>query len=274
MKEELARARKRRSPLVAFTCYTLETATGILEAAEDAGTPALLLVSDATLRRPSGTQLLAALVAVTRQSRVSAGVQLDHCPDLDRLRIALDLGATAIMADGSRLDDEANARFVRQAVRAAEPYGAAVEAELGRIEGHEDIDIAAAASAGYTDPAEAERFVERTGADCLAVSIGNVHGTYQHPPQLDWPRLSAIVDRVPAAIALHGTSGLPAEQVSYAQQLGVVKFNLNTELRRAYLTELRNFLTQEPDSTDMLALTDRLRQSAHDIARAFPRVRD
>ncbi|MBK1783608.1 class II fructose-bisphosphate aldolase [Prauserella cavernicola] len=270
MRNQLAEARRERRPLGAFTCYTLDTAAGVLDAAESAGAPVVLLVSDAALRAPAGPRLLTALVAMAQRAAVPAWVQLDHCPDLERIRQALDLGAGGVMADGSRLDDAANLEFTREAVALATPYGAAVEAELGRIEGDEDIDVAAAAGA-FTDPAAAEDFVRRTGVDCLAVAIGNVHGSYRHEPRLDWQRLADIADRLPVAVSLHGTSGLPADQLRRAHELGAVKFNVNTELRRAHVGELRRALDEAPASTDVLALTERLRATAAETTGRFLR---
>ncbi len=156
---------------------------------------------------------------------------------------------------------------MRAAVVAAERTGAAVEAELGCVEGDEDLDVAAAAGA-LTDPTEAVRFVERTGVDCLAVAVGNVHGSYRQEPRLDWDRLAELVDRVPVAVALHGTSGLPAEQVRRARELGVAKFNVNTELRRRHMADLRTSLERDPSTTDLLGLTATLRQGAFETARA------
>jgi tagatose 1,6-diphosphate aldolase GatY/KbaY len=111
------------------------------------------------------------------------------------MRTALEAGAGAVMADGSALPDADNAALVRSAVELAAAYGAGVEAELGRIEGDEDVTTAVAAGA-LTDPEQATPFVAVTGAACLAVSIGNVHGAYRAPPDLDWERLATLRQRV------------------------------------------------------------------------------
>src|SRR5207244_4853159 len=120
---------------------------------------------------------------------------------LDPIRSAFELGAGAAMADGSHLELDANVELVRAAASAGE-----VEAELGGIAGDEDVARAVAAGA-LTDPDQAAAFAERSGAACLAVSIGNVHGTYSEPPALDWERLAAIRPRVELPLSLHGASG-------------------------------------------------------------------
>ena len=113
-----------------------------------------------------------------------------------------------------------------------------VEAELGALSGDEDAsgDVEAG---DMTDPAQAAAFVERTGVDALAVAIGNVHGFTPEPVRLDLERLAEIAAATPVPLVLHGASGLPAEDLLGAVELGVVKVNVNAELRRAYIEALR-----------------------------------
>jgi fructose/tagatose bisphosphate aldolase len=138
------------------------------------------------------------------------------------------------MADGSALPYEQNAEFVARAVALGLEHGASVEAELGGISGDEDVAVAVTAGA-LTDPSQAVEFIEQTGAACLAVSIGNVHGTYRDPPRLEWERLDAIRAGVAAPLSLHGASGIPDAMIQRAIAAGVAKINVNTELRDAYL---------------------------------------
>ena len=218
----------------AFTCYDLETATAALHAAAAAGAGVILLIGARSFTGAGGDLLLAALVAAARRGQAAASVQLDHCDDLAVIEAALEGGAGAVMADGSALAYEQNVQFVASAVELARAHGASVEAELGGIAGDEDVAEAVAAGA-LTDPAEALDFVGRTAADCLAVSIGNVHGSYREPPRLDWARLDAIRARLGTPLSLHGASGIPDELIRRAIAAGIAKVNVNTELRQAYL---------------------------------------
>ena len=218
----------------AFTCYDLETATAALHAAAAAGAGVILLIGARSFTGAGGDLLLAALVAAARRGQAAACVQLDHCDDLAVIEAALEGGAGAVMADGSALAYEQNAQFVASAVELARAYGASVEAELGGIAGDEDVAEAVAAGA-LTDPAEALDFVGRTAADCLAVSIGNVHGSYREPPRLDWARLDSICAQLGTPLSLHGASGIPDELIRRAIAAGIAKININTELRQAYL---------------------------------------
>ena len=234
----------------AFTCYDVTTAIGVVRAAEARGDPVLLLVAEASFRSPSGRLLLPALLAVAAAARVPACVQLDHVDDLELIDAALIAGAGAVMADGSKLPVADNASLVAS-VR-ARSAGAGVEAELGHVEGGEDVATATQAGS-LTDPDEAIWFVAATGCDCLAVSVGNVHGKYARAPDLDWERLRAIQTRVDVPLSLHGASGLDDADLARAIGLGVCKVNVNTELRGRYLEQLEAGL---PAAREGLRLLD------------------
>jgi tagatose 1,6-diphosphate aldolase GatY/KbaY len=251
-RELLEERREARAAAGAFTCYDVTTALGVARAAEARDVPVILLVSEASFRSPDARLLVPALLAVATAARVPTCVQIDHLADASLLEAALFSGVGAVLADGSRLLADENAALVRSAVEAS-PAGVGVEAELGHIEGGEDIAAAVAAGA-LTDPDEAAAFVAETGADCLAISIGNVHGEYVTPPQFDWPRLQRIRERVgDVPLSLHGASGLTPSDVRRAVALGVCKVNVNTELRRRYLGEVSARL---PDVLPGLRLLD------------------
>ena len=147
-------------------------------------------------------------------------------------------GADAVLVDGSKHGDEANIALIQQ-VKAALPPDVVIEAELGRIDGNEDVAKLIASGGGeLTDPATAASFVERTGVDLLAVSVGNVHGSYLGDPVLDFERLDAIAADVEVPLVLHGASGLPPMMIQRCIGAGVGKINVNTELRKAVLTHL------------------------------------
>ncbi|MGH2410633.1 MAG: class II fructose-bisphosphate aldolase, partial [Chloroflexota bacterium] len=138
----------------------------------------------------------------------------------------------------------------------AHARAAAVEAELGRLTGTEDDITVAEHAARLTDPAQAADFVARTGVDALAVCIGNVHGQYRGEPRLDFPRLAAIRAAVTIPLVLHGASGLPEPLVRRAIAAGVCKFNVNTEVRAAYLDALRAAMHGD-ESPDLLEVMTR-----------------
>jgi tagatose 1,6-diphosphate aldolase GatY/KbaY len=225
---------RRRTALCAFTCYNLETAFGVLQAAQTCDVGVVLLVSEQALRSPHGVYLLTSLRAMAEYAPIPVCVQLDHVSDLALVSLAFEFGVGAVMADGSRLPFEQNVALVREATVLAQRYGGGVEAELGRIEGDEDLAIAASAGT-LTDPEQAAAFVQQAYPVCLAVSIGNVHGVYRYPPVLDWERLQKIRSLVNVPLSLHGASGLANGDLEQAVALGIAKVNFNTELRLRYL---------------------------------------
>ena len=260
------------SAVAAFTVYDLESTFGVLRAASAAEAGIIVLIGEQSFTAEDGRSMAAAIRAVLERTSVPACLELDHCHDLAVMRAALEDGFGAVMADGSGLGYEQNAALVREAVALARPYGAHVEAELGRVAGNEDV--ASPADPGtFTDAEEAAAFVGRTGADCLAVSIGNVHGTYRRPPALDWPRLELVRASVDVPLALHGASGLQRADLAHAIRMGIGKVNVNTELRQAYLAATRAHVDGVLDGARLAALhaeqTRSVQAGAAEILRTF-----
>jgi tagatose 1,6-diphosphate aldolase GatY/KbaY len=263
-RELLEERRATGAAVGAFTCYDVTTALGVIRAAEARNDPVILLVGAASFTGRDGRLLAPALVAVAREACVPVCVQLDHTSDREPVVAALATGIGAVMADGSSLPLDENTALVR-AIRAV-AGDAGVEAELGHVEGGEDV--AAAASAGaFTDPDDAAAFAAATGADCLAVSIGNVHGRYATLPALDWDRLAAIRARVTVPLSLHGASGLPDADVRRAIQLGITKVNVNTELRARYFDELERRRSVR-DGLRLLELAESLAAAVSEVVSA------
>jgi ketose-bisphosphate aldolase len=258
----LTEAAGHREAVGAFTCYNLEQATGVLRAAEAREVGVVILVSEKSFAGPDGPRLLSALVAVADRSEASACVQLDHVSDLALIESAFSLGAGAVLADGSHLPFDENVALVAAAATRGE-----VEAELAGIAGDEDVATAHDATA-FTNPELAARLVERTGATCLAVSIGNVHGVYREPPRLDWDRLAAIRRRVGCPLALHGASGLSDADVRLAIKLGIGKLNVNTELRDRYLRTTAERIEAALDGLRLLDLNAAQSEAIADVVAA------
>jgi tagatose 1,6-diphosphate aldolase GatY/KbaY len=237
----------------AFNVYNLEGVKAVVGAAEAERSPAMLQVHPTALAY-GGAPLIALCLAAARAAAVPIAVHLDHSSGAEDIRAALEAGASSIMADGSHLDYAANVAFTREMAGLAHARGAAAEAELGRLSGSEDGLTVEEYEAKLTDPAQAAAFLAATGADMLAVCIGNVHGRYRGEPRLDFERLDAIRRSVAAPLVLHGASGLPADQIARAIGLGVRKLNVNTEVREAYLSALKGALAtpQPPDLIELL----------------------
>ena len=233
------------SAVPAFTCYDFTTAMAVVAAAEEAGRGAILLVAPKTAATPNGLRLIGALRGLADAASVPVAVQLDHATDLQVMADAVAAGADSVLADGSALPYEDNIALVREA-RALLGPDVVFEAELGGLPGDEDrafgADQSGVAVAGLTDSALVEDFVSRTGAELLAVAVGNVHGKYKGEPQLRWDVLQDIAVRTHIPLVLHGASGIPAEELVKAAAMNVGKVNFNTELRTGVLATLQDQL--------------------------------
>jgi tagatose 1,6-diphosphate aldolase GatY/KbaY len=173
----------------------------------------------------------------------------------------------AVMADGSKLPFAGNLAFTGSVAGSMRSRGVGVEAELGRVEGHED-EAGETLSGATTEPGQAEEFVEHSGVDCLAVAVGNVHGHYSGTPELDWGRLEDLRGRIPAPLSLHGASGLPEADLERAVSLGVAKFNVNTELRAAYFRRLGEDLGVKAATVNLKGLGDGVVEAVQEVVEA------
>ncbi|MFC9335971.1 class II fructose-bisphosphate aldolase [Arthrobacter sp. NPDC057009] len=259
-----------RSAVPGFTCYDFTTALGVVAAAENARQGVILMVAPKTAATPNGLRLIAALRGLADAASVPVAVQLDHATDLGVMAEAVAAGADSVLADGSSLPLENNIELF-QAARALLGPGVVLEAELGGLAGDEDRafgpDQSGVPVAGLTDPSQVEEFVGRTGAELLAVAVGNVHGKYKGEPQLRWDVLKDITGRTRVPLVLHGASGIPAAELAKAPELNVGKVNFNTELRTGILATLQEQLPgHRMDGENMQGLLGYWNKSANDFA--------
>ena len=249
----LRTATKASYAIGAFNVYNLEGARAVVAASEAYRSPAILQILPSALRL-GGAALVTLCLVAARHASVPISVHLDHCRSKAEIETTLRAGLTSIMADGSNLPYGENVAFTREMVTLVHKCRGMVEAELGRLTGTED-DLTISEYAGnLTDPEQARGFISETGADALAVCIGNVHGRYSGEPRLDFDRLAAIRAAVSVPLVLHGASGLGESLVRRSIELGICKFNVNTEVREAYLDALREGLSlPRIDLLDLMA---------------------
>lgn len=246
----LHEAVRRRGAVPGFVAYNLETAQGIVAAAERTERPVLLQAGSGPFRHAGLRPLALIALELARAADVPIGVHLDHCRSLDEIDACLALGYTSVMYDGSHLPFAENVAVTREVVVRAHAAGAWVEAELVAVAGDEDVSTNAVAGE-HTDPAQAAAFVAATGVDALAVAVGNVHGFTAAPPRIDLDRLEAIRAATAVPLVLHGASGLDPEVLRACVRRGVAKVNVNTELRAAYLAALRAALPDAIATADL-----------------------
>ncbi|WP_457253630.1 class II fructose-bisphosphate aldolase [Pedococcus sp. P5_B7] len=250
----------------AITCYDASTAVSVVEAAETAGFPVVLLVPPVVAGSTEGVRTIRALCAIADAAQVEVVVQLDHATDLQLIEVAIKAGADAVLADGSSKPLRDNAAFVR-AARDLCGLDVTVEAELGNIAGDEDRSVEVdPASAGKTNPDDVAEFVALSGCDLLAVAVGNVHGRYRGEPLIDRDRLERIRAASVVPLVLHGASGLPREDLARAGSVGIGKVNINTELRGVVLDAIAAGLAPAREAgDDVWALTGARAQATRDF---------
>lgn len=231
----------------AFNVENMEMMQAVVAAAEAEDAPLMLQTTPSTLRYAGPAVFAAMARAIAGAARVPVAIHLDHGDSFELCRRAAWDGYTSLMIDGSKLPLEENIALVRRVVQMAGdvPRQPAVEAELGRLGGKEDSLEVKPGEDIYTDPGEAARFTEETGIDSLAVAIGTAHGFYKGKPKLDFARLAQLRDAVAVPLVLHGSSGVPDEDVQRAISLGVCKVNFATELRAAYTAAVREVLAAD-----------------------------
>lgn len=228
----IAYAQKRKLLLPAFNTTNLEMTKAIIQGLNAVHLPGMIQISSNNLHL-SNPQLIADMTNVFLQGTdTPIGLHLDHGKSFEDVKACVDAGFTSIMVDASDQDFEGNIREVQRTVEYCHFYHVPVEAELGAIMGKEDDDACEADC--KTDPAMVKEFVERSGCDILAVSIGNVHGL-DVTPKVDLALLKEIAEVSPVPLVLHGGSGIPFEQVKAMKDYHMIKVNYGSDLRQAYI---------------------------------------
>jgi fructose-bisphosphate aldolase class II len=248
--ELLGRAKAKGYAVGAFNTNNLEITLSIVEAAEVERSPLILAVSPGAMAY-AGVAYIAAIARVaSEEADVPISLHLDHGTSLEEVGTCLEHGFSSVMIDGSKLPFEENVELTRKVVEMARAAGVSIEAELGRLVGTEDEISVSEREASMTDPDQAAEFVEKTGIDALAVSIGNAHGWYKGEPKLDFERLRLIRAKVDIPLVLHGASGIPDDMIREACSIGVDKINIDTEVRDAFRQAVAGFVSYNPQEID------------------------
>lgn len=245
--EMIQKAKEGHYAVPAFNAENLEMIQAIIKAAEEEKSPVMIQTTPPTVKYLTPDEAYAMVYTLAKKSTVPVALHLDHCTSFNDVMAAIKAGYSSVMFDGSKLPFAENMELTKKVVDVARPMGITVEAELGKVGGKEDN--VESAEALYTDPAEAEEFVEKTGVDMLAVAIGTAHGFYKGEPTLDFDRIEEIAARTQIPLVLHGGSGVPEESVKKAIALGMSKVNFATELRAAATAGVRRVL-EDPDVID------------------------
>ena len=260
----------------AFNVNNMEIVQGITAAAQETQSPLILQVSAGARKYAGHAYLIKLVEAAMAETGLDIALHLDHGEDFAICKACIDGGFSSVMIDGSKHSFKDNIALTKEVVDYAHRFGVTVEGELGRLAGVEDDVNVSAEDSSYTDPAQVEEFVAKTGVDSLAIAIGTSHGAYKFKPgttpQLRFDILAEVERRLPGfPIVLHGASsvmqdyvakvnrfggsmpdaiGVPEDMLREAAKMAVCKINIDSDLRLAMTAAVREHLAGHPDHFD------------------------
>ena len=273
----------------AFNINNMEIIQAICEAAASQHSPVILQVSAGARKYAKPAYLMALAKAAAEDAGIDFALHLDHGADFEICKACIDNGFTSVMIDGSHFDFDDNVAITRKVVEYAHAHGVTVEGELGKLAGIEDDVKVSAEDAMYTNPAEVEAFVERTGVDSLAIAIGTSHGAFKFKgePKLRFDILEEISKRLPEfPIVLHGASsvnqeyvkiinenggnlanaqGVPEDLLRKAASMAVCKINIDSDIRLAFTAGIRETFVKDPAAFDPRIYLSRSRNNVRDL---------
>ena len=231
----------------AFNVFGIEHAEAIVAGAEAAGAPVVLQISENCAAWHGALEPIArACLAVARAAAVPVAVHLDHASGAELVRAASAFGLGSVMYDASRLPYADNVRVTAEVAAWCHDRGIWVEAELGEVGGKDGVHSPVA----RTDPDQAAGFVAATGVDALAVAVGSSHAMLTKDAVLDLGLIASLRQTVGVPLVLHGSSGVPDDDLAAAVRAGLTKINIATQLNKVFTAAVRDYLSAEPAVVD------------------------
>lgn len=262
-REWFEKAQKEKFAIGAFNCDSLDIFNGICVAGARKKSPIMIEFSQGEVDYLGIANIVALVANAKTQYKIPILLNLDHSRRVEDCIKAIDEGGfDDVHFDGSDLPLEENIANALKVTEAAHGKGLLVEGEMDKVPGgseihKEDIDIETIKK-GFSDPDRAASFVKKTGIDVFAAVFGNVHGTFPTQPDLDFELLKRVREAMPATfLSMHGGSGIPAEQVREAIGVGgIVKVNVNTEIRVAFIDSLTEKVNEQPKQYTYYKMTE------------------
>lgn len=262
LKNALKIARKNHFAIGAFNVFDLEGAKAVAIAAEELQAPVIFQTTPKAIEYAGLEQLFDIVKNEIHERRLKATIHLDHAKDFGLVQKCIDMGYNSVMIDGSELDFDANIHISQKIVKFAHEYDVSVEAELGAIGkeiGENEKDVK-----GKTDPRLVKQFVESTKIDALGISVGNAHGAPKGE-KIDIDLLKNIANKTDIPLVLHGSSGLGELDIKNALKIGVAKFNIDTNLRKAFINELED----QKESNDPREILGKIMSAQKEIVKKY-----
>ncbi|MFS0974025.1 MULTISPECIES: class II fructose-bisphosphate aldolase [Enterococcus] len=246
----LEKAKKEKYAVGAFNATDLNTARGIVAAAESENSPAILQFAEVHSKYISIEQAASMYLELAENSTVPICVHLDHGENFDTIIKAMHLGFTSVMVDASTQPFSENVKRTQEVLKIAKALDVSVEAELGVMnaeDGSGALDYQNMDDT-YTSVKEASNFVEQVNVDALAIAFGTVHGLYKAEPNLNFDRIAEIRQATNKPLVMHGGSGLSNEEYRKSIENGITKINYYSTMAYEVTNGLRNYLNQKDDA--------------------------
>jgi len=269
----MERSRREHFAVGAFNVDNQETLLAIARAAQAKSSPVLVEVSQGEVDAIGLANMRDLVDNYRAELGVEMYINLDHSPSVEAAKAGVDAGFEFIHIDLSQAKHDASDEEIiaatRQVVEYARTTGALVESEPHYFGGssnvhEEDIDYEEIRKT-FSTPEGARAFVDATGIDTFAAAVGNLHGRYPVPKQLDLELLRRIRDAIGCYISLHGGSGTPGHYFTAAAEIGVSKINLNSDMRYAYRTTLERQLREHPEEYAIVRLMPPVIRAVQDV---------
>ena len=211
--------------------FNLDTMKAYIELAEETNMPLILSFADVFQDYDMPIEEAASLAKLyCEKSSAQIALHLDHGSSVEICKKAADLGFTSVMIDASSETFEENVRRTKEVVDYCKPLGVSVEAEIGHVgQGSEFVDASKNDNV-YTDVEECKKFVELTGVDSVAFSIGTAHGAYNGTPVINFDRLQELIKEISIPLVLHGGSSSGDDNLKKCAELGISKINIFTDI--------------------------------------------
>ena len=232
-----------------FSIFGVEDAKAVVEAAEKVNKPVILSCNKDMVDFYGVETVAAMLLTGVHDSSVSVCLHLDHTYDEAIVFRALKAGFSSVMFDGSQLPLAENIARTRVVADVAHALGASVEGEIGSVPYNEGRDHIKTID---TRPEDAVRFAQESGADCMAISVGNIHRMTEPSCTIDFNLLEQIATKVSLPLVIHGATGIRDADMKKLKKSRVAKFNIGTCLRQALWHNLRELMNNEPHKFDRI----------------------
>ena len=257
--------------VIGFDAFNLESIKWIIDTAEEEQIPVIMMIYPADRAIMPFSTFAAVTRDLASKVRVPVGLMLDHGPDFATAMEAVKGGFSSMMIDTSHLDFEENVRQTAEVVKACHALSIDVEGELGHVGIAANEDDYKNAD-NFTRVDKAVEFIERTGVDILAVSIGTAHGSYVSAPELDLERLEQINTATEVPLVLHGGTGVPEDQLKAAFARGINKLNYATGYKLKMYEVAKQIIDAGEIRPRMGDLVLAMEQPMHEFLRGIMRL--